>query len=187
MTAPTTAQPAGSRPRGPLVAADITSIGGFLYTPARTLVDLAHEIGERDLTRALREAQFRRLVHLPSMLAVLDHRRSKALRELLTDLAPTQSHLEDRLMDLCRRHGLPAPLTQQHVAGRRVDFLWPAERVVVEADGYQAHTTAAAFQLDRTTTNDLQLAGYTTLRSTYADVTRRPARVAGQIHRALAR
>ncbi len=155
---------------GRLVAADITVHRRIPVTsPARTLADLAHVIGERDLTRALREAQFRRLVHLPSMLAVLDHRRSKALRELLTDLAPTQSHLEDRLMDLCRRHGLPAPLTQQTSAGSSVDFLWPAERVVVEADGYQAHGRRRRSSSTAPTTNGLQLAGYTTLRSTYAD------------------
>jgi very-short-patch-repair endonuclease len=66
-----------------------------------------------------------------------------------------------------------------------VDFVWPAHRVIVETDGYEAHGTRAAFQQDRSTTNRLQLEGYTILRFTHADVTRRPTRVAEQISQAL--
>ena len=153
--------------------------------PARTLADLAHTLEPHDLTRALREAQFRRLFHLPSMLAVLDHRPSKQLRELIDDLQATQSHLEDRLLTICRRHRLPSPRTQQHIGPTRVDFVWPDARVIVETDGYEAHATPYAFQHDRATMNDLQLAGYTILRFTRADLARRPHHVANQIVRAL--
>jgi very-short-patch-repair endonuclease len=157
-----------------------------ITSPARTLADLAHTLTTDDLTRAVREAQFLRLFHLPSVLAVLERRPARQLRELVADLNATQSHLEDRLLQVCRRHDLPMPKTQQRLAGRRVDFLWPTHRVVVEADGYEAHGTPAAFQLDRSTTNRLQLAGYTILRFTHADITRRPADVAEQIRDALA-
>jgi very-short-patch-repair endonuclease len=44
-----------------------------------------------------------------------------------------------------------------------------------------------AFQADRTTTNVLQLVGYTVLRFTWADLTRRPEMVARQIRTALRR
>ena len=154
-------------------------------TPARTLADLAHTLTPQDLTRAVREAEFKRLFHLPSMLAVLDHRPSKQLSQLLADLNPTQSHLEDRLLTLCAQQGLPTPRAQQHVQGRRVDFLWPQHHLIVETDGYEAHATPHAFQHDRTTTNQLQLAGYTTLRFTHADLTHRPAHVVQQIAHAL--
>jgi very-short-patch-repair endonuclease len=139
-----------------------------------------------DLERAVREAQFRRLFHLSSVLAVLDRRPSRRLRELANDIGATQSRLEDRLLRICRRHRLPTPLTQRQVGNRRVDFLWPAQRLVVETDGYDAHATLSAFQRDRTTVNDLQLAGYTVLRFTRADLVHRPVRVADQIARALA-
>ncbi len=155
-------------------------------SPARTLADLAHVLTDDDLTRAVREAQFRRLFHLPAMLAVLDRRPSRHLRRLMDDLNATQSHLEDRLLHICRRSGLPSPITQQRIHGRRVDFVWPAHRVVVETDGYEGHATPSAFQRDRSATNRLQLAGYTGLRFTHADVTRRPAEVAEQIRSALA-
>ncbi len=155
-------------------------------SPARTLVDLAHELDPEDLVRTVREAQFRRLFDPSAVQDALQRRRSRVLRQLLEDMAPTQSILEDRLLGICDRHGIPRPLTQQRLAGRRVDFLWPAERIVVETDGWQAHSTPTAFQADRATTNALQLAGYAVLRFTNADVTRRPAQIARQIRRALA-
>jgi very-short-patch-repair endonuclease len=66
-----------------------------------------------------------------------------------------------------------------------VDFIWHDEHLVVEADGWQAHGTRHAFQRDRATTNALQLAGYTVLRYTEQDLTRRPREVAAQIRGAL--
>ena len=45
---------------------------------------------------------------------------------------------------------------------------------IVEVDSWQAHGTQHAFQADRTLSNAVQLAGWTILRFTYADVTRRP-------------
>ncbi len=173
--------------RGRLMDADRAICAGIPVTsPARTLADIAHLLAPGDLERAVREAQFRRLFHLPSVLAVLDRRPSRRLRALVNDMDPTQSRLEDRLLRICRRHRLPTPITQRQIGSHRVDFLWPAHRVVVETDGYEAHATLSAFQRDRTALNDLQLAGYTVLRFTYTDLARRPACVAGQIARALA-
>jgi very-short-patch-repair endonuclease len=156
-------------------------------TPARTLVDLARVVDRDTLLRAAREAQFRHLFHVPSVRAALLRRPSQHLRELVDDLTPTQSVLEDHLLAICDRNRIPRPATQQWLLGRRVDFVWPAERLVVETDGWRGHATQDAFQADRTTSNDLQLAGYAVLRFTYADVTRRPRRVATAIRAALRR
>ncbi len=173
--------------RGRLAPADLAVHHQIPVTsPARTLADLAHQLTDEDLVRALREAQFRRVLHPSSMPEVLQRKRSRALRRLVEkDAAPTQSTLEDRLLTICDRHRIPRPLTQQPLAGRRVDFLWPTQRLVVETDGWQAHSTPSAFQADRATANALQLAGHTILRFTYADVTQRPASVATQIRDAL--
>jgi len=103
------------------------------------------------------------------------------------DLTLTRSHIEDRLLEICDRRGIERPATQQPLAGRRVDFLWPIARLVVETDGWEAHGTRNAFQRDRSASNALQLAGYTVLRFTHADLMRRPARVAREIRTALAR
>jgi very-short-patch-repair endonuclease len=154
-------------------------------SPARTLVDPARVIDDDALVRAVREAQFRRLVHVPSIQEALERRPSCVLRRLIDDIAPTQSVPEDRLFQICDRYRIPRPLTQQPLVGRSVDFLWPAQRLVVEADGWEGHSTPTAFQHDRAMSNALQLAGYAVLRFTYADVTRRPRQVARQIRAAL--
>ena len=153
---------------------------------ARTLFDLAHELDHDDLVRALREAQFLRRFDLAAMRELLARRPCRPLRALIDDLALTQSGLEDRLLRICDRHGIPRPLTQERVLGRRRDFVWPRERVVVETDGWEGHGTRTAFQSDRTTSNTLQLAGYRILRFTDADLKRRPTLVARQIKSALA-
>ena len=174
--------------RSQLEPQDVTARAGIPVTSvARTLLDLARTISHDELTRALRESQFRRIFDLDEALEVVARRPCRPLRALLDDFAPTQSHLEDRLLDICDRHRIERPLTQQPLLGRRVDFLWPHARLVVETDGWEAHHTRAAFQADRNSTNRLQLAGYSVLRFTYSDVARRPAQVAGLIRDALAR
>jgi very-short-patch-repair endonuclease len=181
-------------PRHPGVAAHAASLATCDVTvrlaipvtsPARTLVELARVVDPEDLVRAVRQAQFLRLFHVPSMQDVLQRRPSSALRRLIDDIAPTQSILEDRLLSICDRHRIPRPLTQQPIGGRRVDFLWPGERVVVETDGWEGHSTPSAFQLDRTTSNALQLAGYAVLRFTHADIPRLSRQVAREIRAAL--
>jgi very-short-patch-repair endonuclease len=135
----------------------------------------------------VREAQFRRLFHVPSMQEALRRRPSRTLDALLEGLRPTQTRLEDRLLAICDRHDVPRPRTQQHLDGHRVDFHWPAQRVVVESDGWEAHGTRAAFHADRAATNALQLAGPIVLRFIYADLAHRPREVADQIRTALGR
>jgi very-short-patch-repair endonuclease len=50
-------------------------------------------------------------------------------------LAETRTWLEELLLTICRDHSLPLPAVNVQVLGYEVDFLWPAARFVVEADG----------------------------------------------------
>jgi very-short-patch-repair endonuclease len=157
-------------------------------TPTRTFIDLEHEVDDDDLAQALREVQYQRRFNLKEAQALLARRPSRKLTALLKDLILVQNRLEARLIKLCDRYKLPRPLTQQVVrTGQRVDFLWPDHHLIVETDGWEAHGTRTAFQADRTASNTLQLAGYTILRFTDADVEHRPTEVARQLKRALAR
>jgi very-short-patch-repair endonuclease/predicted transcriptional regulator of viral defense system len=174
--------------RGRLAPQDYARVRGIPVTsPARTLVDLAHELDPEELERAFREAQFLRRYDHAATKETLTRRPSRALRDLMERRAPTQSHREDDVLRICHRHRIPDPLTQQRLKAGRVDFLWPAERLVVEADSWQAHGTPDAFQRDRASTNALQLAGYTVLRFTSNDLKYQPAKVARQIEQALTR
>lgn len=172
--------------RSSLAADDRVVHAGIPVTsPARTLVDLAHEVHPDEMVRALREAQFRRMFDLTTTREALTRRPSRGLRLLIEDLVVTQTRLEDRLLAICDHHNIERPLTQHSVNGHRADFVWPRQRLVVETDGWEAHGTRSAFQSDRASSNALQLRGYVILRFTAADLRRRPAQVARQIQAAL--
>ena len=174
--------------RGRLTVVDRAERHGIPVTSvARTLVDLAPLVSEERLERLVREAQFRRRFSVSEMREVLQHRPNRALRRLLDDLNPTQSHLEDYFLRLCRSDKIPRPRAQVRHGRKRPDFVWSPQRLVVEVDSWLAHGTPHAFQDDRTQSNALQLSGWTILRFTYADVTRRPGLVAAQIRQVIAR
>jgi very-short-patch-repair endonuclease len=163
----------------------VQQMGIPVTSPARTLADLAHSLDDEALERVVREAQFRGLFSVQAIQDALRRRPSVALRELLDDLNPTQSKLEDAFLRLCRRHGIPRPRAQVRGKRRRPDFVWHDARLVVEVDSWSAHSSPHAFQADRTLSNAVQLAGWTILRFTYRDVTRRPRLVAAQVRQAL--
>ncbi len=52
-----------------------------------------------------------------------------------------------------------------------VDILFPAQRVIIEVDGWQSHRMRRAFVDDRRRQNRLAAAGYTVLRVTWDDLT----------------
>jgi len=156
-------------------------------SPARTLADLAYVLDHGELTRALREAMFRRLYDPQAIQDALTRRPSKALRDLLTEASVTQSMMEDRFLTICTRHRLPRPDTQHRIGAKRYDFAWPQHKVVVETDSWLAHANQVAFQADRAASNALQLAGWLVLRFTWADLTRRSRATAAAVSQALTR
>ena len=60
------------------------------------------------------------------------------------------------------------------VAGWEVDFLWRAERLAVEIDGYASHSTPRAFERDHSKALDLQRAGLTLIRLSANQLRDRP-------------
>lgn len=103
---------------------------------------------------------------------------------------PTRSVAEDLLLDLIRDAGLPRPDVNPRLtlAGRTVvpDFLWRAQRLVVEVDGAQFHSGAIARRDDARRQALLEAHGYRVLRVTYEQLTRQPAQTFARIAHALA-
>jgi very-short-patch-repair endonuclease len=62
-----------------------------------------------------------------------------------------------------------------------VDFLWPAQRLIVELDGYRAHGTRSAFEGDRARDAELAGLGYSVVRFTWRQLEDGP----GDVGRAL--
>jgi very-short-patch-repair endonuclease len=193
---------AGGRSRAPLrihrrptLRPEETSVhdGIPVTTPARTLLDLAATLTPRQLERALDQTEVLRLFDLASFDALLaahaGERGVGRLRDVLRSHTAgttlTRSKLEELLLALCRRRGLPPALVNEHVAGEQRDFVFPRHRLVVETDSWEFHRTRAAFENDRRRDAELARAGWRTLRFTHRQLTNAPNDVAQALEAAL--
>jgi very-short-patch-repair endonuclease len=112
-------------------------------TPARTLADLRRTAPAALVRKARREAEYLRLP-----LAAGERGDG------------TASGLEHAFLSLCRDHRLPEPEVNVGVDPYTVDFLWRPQRLVVELDGYRAHSGWQAFQDDHVRDTRLAARGY---------------------------
>jgi very-short-patch-repair endonuclease len=127
-------------------------------TPAWTILDLAATVR--------RQRRFRRLVHeaeakdrvTPALLRAEIarspwHRGAKrVLVEIADGPKPTRSGREDDLLDMLRRHNAPPFKTNAHVPGTpawvEVDFMFEAQKLVIEVDGGPWHKTKFRREFD---------------------------------------
>ena len=174
-------------------------------SPSRTIIDLSGILGERSLRRVVERAAVLRLLEVHAIerqLAAKRRRGAPVLRAILrpwateldTDAAVTpklRSELEARLLALIKASDLPTPTCNQRVeVGNgtevlEVDFLWPKQRVVVEADGKGFHHDPLAFERDRKRDRELQLNGYRVLRFTHGQIELEPGAVISAISKLL--
>jgi hypothetical protein len=97
----------------------------------------------------------------------------------------TRSDLETLFLAICRRYAIPRPEVNVKLGRWTVDFLWRAERVVVETDFFTYHRGSVAFEDDHARDLDLRSAGYTVLRYDDTQLENEPGRVAADVARAL--
>lgn len=158
---------------------------------AQTLLDLAATAPFKAVRRALAEAEYRRLVTLDDVEAVLGRGcpGSATLRGALDrhrpQLARTFSVLEERFLALCEQHDISVPEVNVEVAGLVVDALWRRQRVIVELDGHGAHATPTAVERDRRRELALRAAGFQVLRYTWQQITQEPKTVVADLSRHL--
>jgi very-short-patch-repair endonuclease len=166
-------------------------------TVARTLLDLAEVISRRGVERAVEQAEVLRVFDGRAVDAVLARaagRRGagvlRAVLEELEDPGLTASDLEEDFLALCRNARVTTPEVNPwgalHDEEKKVDFLWRAERLIVETDSRTFHATRRAFERDRRRDQQLLLAGYQVVRFTWRQVTREPNHVGHTIRTLLA-
>ena len=143
-----------------------THYGIPVTTPARTLVDLADVLNPKQLTRALNEAQVLRLITPAELTTLLTRYPGRRTSQLTPERGATRSTLEDDFVRFLKRHRLPIPELNQTIAGHEVDAVYREQKLVIELDSRQFHTTPHAFENDRDRDADLLNAGYATLRIT---------------------
>ncbi len=157
----------------------------------RTLTDLAATVDRGTLRKALAEADHRKLLDRPSLLADIRPGRpgGRALRQALEDhlpaLADADSELEIEFLLLVERAGLPIPELNVWVDGFKVDAFWPEHNLVVELDGHATHANPAANERDRHRELVHRRAGRAVSRYTWEQVTRRPDQVEADLRSGL--
>jgi very-short-patch-repair endonuclease len=158
----------------------------------RTLVDLASEIDEIAVERAVNEADKRDLIDPEALRVALDDFEGEPgaplLRSLLDKLTfrLSDSDLEILFRPIAAEAGLPFPLSKQLVNGFEVDFYWPALGLIVETDGLRYHRTASTQTRDARRDRAHSLAGMTPLRFTHHEIKHEPGRVRAELRRAAA-
>jgi very-short-patch-repair endonuclease len=130
------------------------------------------------------------VLHRSSTLTTAETTRRKGipvttLARTLADLGygpeRTRSDLERLFLRICRKHGIPKPEVNVKVGPNEVDFLWRAERLVVEVDGWKYHSDRRAFEADRARDRELARRGFTVLRFTDRELSAKPDAVADSL------
>jgi len=136
-------------------------------TPARTLSDIRATCPAWEVRKATRQAEFLRL----------------PLGGIETD--GSRSDLETDFLALCAHHRIPEPEVNVKVGRFAVDFLWRAERVVVETDFYEYHRGRTGFRDDRSRDLELRRHGLDVRRYSEELVNDHPGKVAADLRDAL--
>jgi hypothetical protein len=154
----------------------VTNENGIpVTTVERCLLDMAGRLNARQQERTLVAADRIGCVNWANLQRMVAHGRGKKgigrLRHVAMSVDPraveAKSSLEVDFLALCREFGLPLPQVNVIVEDYVVDFFWPAERVVVETDGFSYHSHRPAFERDHERTVVLAAAGYEVHRATY--------------------
>ncbi len=139
-----------------------------ITTVPRTIEDLrASSLPEYLIRRAIRQAEF------------------KGLRLDGIETDRTRSDLEAAFLALFAAHRIPLPEVNPKLGRYEVDFLWRAQRLVVEADSWTYHRGSVAFETDHARDLDLRQQGYAVLRFTDRQLEAEPERIAADIRQEL--
>ena len=172
-----------------LTAADVTVVNNIPCTTlARALLDIGAVVTGRRLERAFDQAEIAEVFDLTAIQDQLDRNPTHAgagpcrtvLETHYIGKTPTWSENEEALLAITRPLGIPDPDTNQFVIlpdggpPIRVDFVWRDRRVVIEADSRKWHTSRQRFESDRQRDQRLIAAGWTIIRTTWKQMTRRP-------------
>ncbi|HUA69555.1 MAG TPA: DUF559 domain-containing protein [Solirubrobacteraceae bacterium] len=169
---------------------DVTTMRGFKITSvARTICDLAATESARDTEHAFQEALYSEIVTVRALERILDReprrRGASIIRSLIKDPRLTRSERERRLLKLIKEAQLPRPLTNVPLHGYNADVYWPAQKLVVEFDGWRAHGHRLAFEKNRKRDQILMANGIRVMRVTDRQLTGEPIAIATRIAMAL--
>ncbi len=158
---------------------------------ARTLLDLAEVTARRPLERAFDQTEILELFDLHALEDQLRRNSTRpgagivraVLGEHYVGSTVTWSELEERFLKAIGQAGLPAPEINAWVLlpdggpPIRGDFVWRAQRIIVEVDGRRFHGTRQAFERDRRRDQRTSAAGWRPVRTTWRQLELAPHEV----------
>lgn len=160
-----------------------------LTLPQDTLLDLAGTLDPDELETVWALMVRNRAVSDRALREAIRGARQRAgigkLRAIGT-AALTRSPLERELLRLVRLAELPTPETNVQLGAKEVDLWWPAQRLVVEVDAFGTHGSSEAFERDRWTDTEFDMAGIAVRRFTRRQIQKRPYAVIARLSAALA-
>jgi len=137
---------------------------------------------------ALANADYLKVLDVPALQVVAGNGRAgstklrAALKRHEPKLARTRSPLERLFLPMCETHGVPLPDdVNVRVAGVLVDAVWWEQRLVVELDGKDNHSSWAQIQRDRSNELRLRGAGFDVLRYGTVQLEEEAAQVARDV------
>ena len=156
-----------------------THLGIRVTSPARTILDINPRLNDKALKRAVNSALHTPWLsedHLAELLARQVHlpQARRIARLIGLEGTPTRAGWEDDFPAFCENQGLPAPVMGAIVCGYIVDALFPAEKVIVELDGWEFHKNRIAFETDRERDAETLAHGFATVRVTWDRIHARP-------------
>jgi very-short-patch-repair endonuclease len=164
-----------------------------ITSPARALLEIAPDLTDRQLERALDEALIKRLIThaaINAVLAAYPNRRGAGRLRILADpgrpTTETRSDGEEALLAALRKANIRAPEVNGRVGRYIADFVWRKERVIVELDGYDYHRGRAAFERDHERDAEHLRLGFLVIRVTGRQLARELEALLVQIGTALA-
>lgn len=159
----------------------------------RVLLDLAGRMDAKRLRRVVVQAYKTGHLDWKRLERITTRRRGcrgvGRLRQIVLEVDPealeTKSVAEIDFLAICREVDFPTPIVNVLVEGHLVDFLWPAQKVIVETDSWGHHGDRTTFESDRQRDVELTAAGYDVHRTTYKMLKRDPGPFLNNVRRAL--
>ena len=150
-------------------------------------------VSHDSLRLVLARADFEKVLDLAALDAALGPGRPgssaihRALAAHLPALAACSNGFERAFVLFCERHAVPIPEPNVRIGRYRPDMLWREQRLIVELDGRDGHSSAAQIAADNRRQAELERLGYRVLRFSWEQLQRESEAVLAQIREALSR
>ena len=161
-------------------------------TVEQALLDYAASAPIERVRYALANADYHKVLDVAALQVIAGNGRAgstklrTALKRHEPKLARTRSPLERLFLPLCEKFGVPLPDNiNVWIAGVLVDAVWWKQKLVVELDGKDNHSSWGQIQRDRSNEMRVRGAGFDVFRYGTAQLEEQPSLVAGDVIRRL--